>query len=265
MPRIIERNPTTFSALLNHVEEFQNNRKISWYRGVGNASYSLVPTLARRSPTPSPTELNKIEKEIGNSFAQRSPPFVHVDFPNKWKMLFYMQHYGIPTRLLDWSESPFVGLYFALTSVARDKKGNPSADAALWLCDPVAWNQTALDYITFTGGVLDENCDEIKAYSPAEDVDQRPTIPVMIYGTHNSPRIVAQRGVFALFGKGTVGMEKIYVEGKFPAGSLEKIVIKKENVTNLLNSLHRKGVAESTIFPDIFGLSLEIRRSAGYY
>lgn len=189
MPAIVEHRPGTFAELMAQIEIFQDSRDFAWYRGCGHKSHSLVPTLARRNPSVSVDELNKIEKSIANRFTQRSPPFVNFDFTNEWRLLFYMQHYGIPTRLLDWSESPFVGLYFALTSSPRDAKGKPTSDAALWMCDPVAWNRTALRHITFTGGILDENCEEIKAYSPSSDIEQRATIPIMIYGTHNSPRL----------------------------------------------------------------------------
>lgn len=265
MTKIVERRVKSFSAILTQIETFQNSRKVSWYRGTGNSSYELLPTLVRRNPVPSPDDLNRIEKGISNSFAQRSPPFINMDFSSEWKKLFYMQHYGIPTRLLDWTESPFVGLYFALSSVTREKDtGKPKNDVALWLCDPVAWNQTALSHISFPGGILDENCEEIKAYSPSSDIDQRATIPVMIYGTHNSPRIVAQRGVFALFGKGIDSMNKIYQESHFSAGALQKIVIEKNDIDEVLLSLYRKGFSESTIYPDLFGLSLEIRRNFGY-
>lgn len=265
LPAIIEQTPSAFGDLLNQIEIFQDGRSFAWYRGSGNVKYSLVPTLARRSSSVSAEELNRIEKGIANTFAQRSPPFVDANLTNEWRILFYMQHYGIPTRLLDWSESPFVGLYFALTSVPRTSKGKPTSDAALWMCDPVAWNRTALSHITFSGDILDECCEEIKAYSPSSDLDQRAKIPIMIYGTHNSPRIVAQRGVFALFGKGIDGMEKVFLSGEFPEGSLQKIVIPKDNIDPFLYSLHRKGFAESTIYPDLFGLSLEIKRSFGYY
>lgn len=247
------------------VEGFQNKRTVSWYRGAGDTAYSLVPGLARRTPAPPPEDLCRIEKGIANSFAQRSPPFLNSTFATDWKMLFYMQHYGIPTRLLDWTESPFVGLFFALTSVKRDGAGVPITDAALWLCDPIAWNRTALSHISFSGEVLDESCEELKAYSPSSEVDQRATLPVMIYGTHNSPRIVAQRGVFALFGKGIEGMETVFSNGKFPADAMQRIIIRKDLINDMLDSLHRKGFAESTIYPDLFGLSLEIKRSFGYH
>jgi hypothetical protein len=265
LPEIVEHTLETFGDVLARVEEFQNGRAESWYRGTGNASHSLVPSIGRRVPAMEEVELSRVEREIANTFAQRAPPFIDVSFASEWKTLFYMQHYGIPTRLLDWSESPFVALYFALTSVKRDAKGKPLTDVALWACDPILWNRTALAHITFKGGILDEYCEEIKAYSPTSDLDQRATIPLMIYGTHNSPRIVAQRGVFALFGKGADGMEKVYNTGAFPIGAIEKIVIKKGKVDGLLASLFRKGFAESTIYPDIVGLSLEIKRRFGFY
>jgi len=261
---IKEHRPSSFGKLLAQIEIFQEAREASWYRGIGDRSFVLIPSLSRTNPTRTPEELNKIERGIANTFAQRSPPFVQMDFSSEWRTLFFMQHYGIPTRLLDWSESPFVALYFALTSVRRDPMGEVLSDAALWLCDPISWNRTSLAHISFQGGILDENCEEIKAYSPSSDVEQRATTPIMIYGTHNSPRIVAQRGVFALFGKGIVSMEDTFINGSFPKGTLQKIVIERDRVDEMLRSLYRKGIAESTIYPDILGLSLEIKRSFGY-
>lgn len=265
MTVITEHTPTTLNRLLNQVESFQNARSISWYRGVGDSVYNLSPSITRTAAPKTADELRQIEKSIGNTFSQRAPPFVNMDFQNEWRTLFFMQHYGIPTRLLDWSESPFVALYFALSSVKRNEASEPLADVALWACDPVAWNRTILSHISFQGAVLDESCEEIKAYSPSSDLDQRATAPIMIFGTHNSPRIVAQRGVFALFGKGPESMQDIFTNGNFPAGSLQKIVIARQHIDGMLQSLYRKGIAESTIYPDISGLAAEIRRQFGYY
>lgn len=254
----------SFTAILTEIEAYQSSRGDVWYRGVTNEGYDLLPSLARRAKAPTEEDLDQLEKGIATAFAQRSPPFVDRDFTNEWRSLFFMQHYGIPTRLLDWSESPFVALYFALSTVLRTKTGKVQSDVALWVCDPVAWNTVALDHISYKGGILDEGCEEIKAYSPDLDLEQRATTPVMIYGTHNSARIVAQRGVFALFGKGMKSMQSVYDEGDFKKDTLKKIVIAKEDVDEILASLFRKGFTESTIFPDLFGLSLEIKRRFGY-
>lgn len=264
LPRIAEHKPATFAALLSRIETFQNGRANSWYRGTGNIAHGLVPTIGRKEPVPSAEELNGLEKGIANSFAQRSPPFLDRELGGEWKNLFFMQHYGIPTRLLDWSESPFVALYFALSSVRRGDDMKPLSDVALWMCDPDEWNRTALSHISYPGGILDEACEEIKSYSPNMDLEQRATTPVMIYGTHNSPRIVAQRGVFALFGKALKSMQDVYRETAFKAGTLEVIVIQKDHIDTIFSSLYRKGFSESTIYPDLSGLALEIRRKFGY-
>lgn len=87
----------------------------------------------------------------------------------------------------------------------------------------------------------------------------------MIYGTHNSPRIVAQRGMFALFGKSTQPMERQFNSiVAFDAGVLEKVTIPKDHIDSVSNSLFRKGISDSTVYPDLTGLSLELRRSFGF-
>jgi hypothetical protein len=172
----------------------------------------------------------------------------------------FMQHYGIPTRLLDWSENPFVSIYFALVSAPIA----PTASACIWFCDPERWNQAALEHISFSGGVLDQSSPEVRQYKPGTAVSEIPKLPIMIYGSYNSPRIVAQRGGFTLFGQSTEPLEKIYSSPKFPTDSLCKIEIPSSNIEEIRNSLFRKGFTESVVFPDIDGLAQELRRSFGF-
>ena len=97
-----------------------------------------------------PEKVIELETQIMDRFNQRSVPFLSkpLDKKNDWEVLFFMQHYGIPTRLLDWSENPFVALYFALTSASYkivSKKREYEEDACIWVLDPIVWNQESLN------------------------------------------------------------------------------------------------------------------------
>lgn len=264
MPAIKEYRPKSFSDLVNIVENFQEKRDACWYRGLSKSSHELKPTLFRHSKKTAPDELDLVERELAAAFKKRSPPFTSQNFSNEWEQMFFMQHYGIPTRLLDWSESPFIALYFAICNVERAKNGKAKHDAAIWMLDPVSWNRSALSDISFKDGILDTNQQQVKSYSPGAELSDRKIIPVMIYGTHNSPRIVAQRGTFALFGKGTEPMESFFASGKFEDESLQRVVIERDAVDLISSSLLKKGISDSTIYPDLYGLSMELKRTCGF-
>lgn len=155
-------------------------------------------------------------------------------------------------------------MYFSLSSRERNSYAKPNNDAALWMLDPEAWNRGALQDISYEGGILNPNREKIKSYSPKNDLTERKNLPVMIYGTHNSPRIVAQRGMFALFGKSVDSMESIFENGAFKEGILQKVIIPKNKRDGIASSLFRKGISDSTIYPDLHGLSLELKRSFGF-
>lgn len=247
---------TTFAGLLEAIEEFQSSSTVSWYRGCRNASYALQPSLYRHPIKTGNKEVSELEAVITTRFVQRSLPFLDRPLTDEWDKLFLMQHYGVPTRLLDWSENPFVSIYFSLVSAVEPK----ATDASLWMCNPVAWNQRALDHIGYKGGVLDPGNSAIRVYSPGEAFDEMPKTPIMIYGSYNSPRIVAQRGGFALFGQGTEPMETVYKEHAFPEGALQRIEIPHSHVKEIRASLFRKGFTESVVFPDLEGLAKELCR-----
>ena len=59
-----------------------------------------------------------MEKESGiiDRFKERCIPHLDRQLVGDWEYLFLMQHHGVLTRLLDWSENPFFALYFAIES-----------------------------------------------------------------------------------------------------------------------------------------------------
>ena len=86
---------------------------------------------------------------------------------SNWDLLFKMQHYGVPTRLLDWSENLLAAAYFALMAApSHDHEGD--CLPIVWCLDPVAWNRGCPNLSTYEGDVhiLNTSDDELEAYKP---------------------------------------------------------------------------------------------------
>lgn len=98
-----------------------------WFRGQQRKHWELVPSIVRIGG------LNReTEDDIREEFATRAPALSRFEpLPtNDWDLYFLMQHYGVPTRLLEWTDSPSIALYFAV----RDNPGH--YDSAVWMLDP---------------------------------------------------------------------------------------------------------------------------------
>jgi hypothetical protein len=98
-----------------------------WFRGQQRKHWQLLPSIVRIGCSDRPTE-----DEIREEFAIRAPALSRYETlpTNDWDMYFLMQHHGAPTRLLDWTESPVIALYFAV----RDNPG--FYESAIWMLDP---------------------------------------------------------------------------------------------------------------------------------
>lgn len=268
MAKVAESNPNTFTAYVQEIEGLAAHASTPmWYRGAGKSSYKLVPGLYRHSKKKTASEIATLESQTMTRFRQRSIPFSDRSLADDWEALFFMQHYRVPTRLLDWTENPFVALYFAVMYAPSKRKGDAltfAEDAAVWVLDPVAWNRHALSHQSFDGTILVTKDQELKGYQPAPSFSGMNNHPVALYGAHNSPRIVAQRGVFTIFGQNLVPMEEAYDTAGFPTDCLRKIVLSKGDLPALQKSVLAYGITESVIFPDLDGLAGEIRRVFGF-
>ena len=105
-----------------------------WFRGQPAAA-KLSPRIYRTEYVGPGREaqLDLDEPEIRQQFQSRAIQLAsgHLPEPERiWDWYFLMQHYGAPTRLLDWTDLPLVSLYFAVTS------GESNEDAAVWVLDP---------------------------------------------------------------------------------------------------------------------------------
>ena len=90
-----------------------------------NINYKLEPSVNRGRWSP--------DKEIHlmNMFKSRAVPYLNQLPQSYWEWLFLMQHYKVPTRLLDWTESALIALAFAVHE-RKDEHITANAGAAVW-------------------------------------------------------------------------------------------------------------------------------------
>ena len=104
------------------------------YRGMPNERYSLITSLQRNCKH----KKEDIEKSILRNFTKYAAIDDRQLKESIWKQLMIGQHHGLPTRLLDWTYSPLVGLHFATSG--EDLSQMDEHNAVLWKVDIVEVN-----------------------------------------------------------------------------------------------------------------------------
>lgn len=257
LPRI-----TSLREFMMLVSDLNAGGRQLWFRGARRVGYHLEPSLYRHPTVKDANKLIELEWELLSDFRHRAPPFMKALPTDNLDLLFLMQHFGVPTRLLDWTENPLIALFFALEN-ARD----PAAlveDASVWVLDPIELNKRALNNREGSDRIVGGNRNDLNGYLPHEEGRQVPMkLPIALYGVFNSPRIVAQRGGFVLYGKQTTPMDQ-QPEMSGLNGVIRKIPIAKEVKRAAFMELFSMGVSDSVIYPDLDGLGREIRNRQGF-
>jgi FRG domain len=233
-----------------------------WFRGLSCASYELLPKLMR--DTKPVDDVFERELRLLTRFRQRSMAYWPAGYQqDDWEHLFAMQHNGLPTRLLDWSENLFVAAYFALAAHAAETHNHEgNCIPVIWCINPVQWNRSmpGLSEYGDTIHVLTTADEELAAYGPRTN-RKRYRSPVAIYGTHNSERIVAQRGTFVVWGNEARPLEEVAAEQHAVVLSCFELC---GDPSVLFRDLQALGFTETMIFPEMSYLAEELGRAEGW-
>jgi len=195
------------------------------FRGVADATHRLIPCIGRPDVS---KDLNTgvnfgyspdIEKRSIQRFKREARPQLAIEPRSELDWLSIAQHHGLPTRLLDWSESPLAAAYFALRSGGFVEK--KPRDAAIYglECPPLLEGD--------------------------EDLEAAPDVTAY-YPKHLTPRITAQRGLFTYHKVPNTAYEPL---------SLVQWILPSELCFTLKVILNKAGFNEASMFPDLDGIA----------
>lgn len=226
----------------------EGERTPLWHRGQSRtiaAGWTLLPKLFRMARVQ--------EFELRRQFRRRHRPFITSPLelpPDHWHEYFMMQHYGVTTRLLDWTEGALLALYFAIRESRRFKL--PESDAAVYVLRPLSLNSNSVGQQR----LMYTEMDEAKPYLPQSlEVRELPELPIALAPDYSTQRIIAQRGVFTLHGDKGIPLETMAESDQC---DLVEFIIPQASIIPVRIELLLGGIEETTLFPDLEGLGREI-------
>jgi hypothetical protein len=241
--KIIEEPIEDIQSLVNAVLLANNEFKGQvWWRGQENFDWNLSPSVFRSKRD------DEYERNIIFRFMQRAPSrYPNTPTDNDYfGWLSLMQHHLLPTRLLDWTESPLYACYFAV----EEKESND--DGALFALCPYKLNHHQVNEDpAFTSIEKIINHTIGNAFISMEGEDK---FVVGIIPKENHIRLMVQLSVFTVHGS-TSNFDNLSGRENF----LLKFRIPYESKKYLREQLKFLGVRESNLFQDLDHLAKEVR------
>jgi len=231
------------SALIHEATKGWDTR---WYRGTKTPAYPLLPKLFR-----DPSVKDR-EGYISVEFRRRARPHLPgIHTPFEW--LCALQHYGFPTRLLDWSESLAVALYFTVRPVGADLEA-----PTVWVLDPFELHDFAGSEhshptipISTDSEVLSNAdiafADDFETRSKTTSLHPLPVVPDFLFN-----RIATQNGAFTIHGRDERALEEIVPKSR--RNMLLKFVARPNKIEAIWNCLDLIIPSSDAVFPDIEGI-----------
>lgn len=145
-----------------------------WYRGICNETFHILPSIYRKYAEetyhvkyePSTKSVSISLQQLQHHLLQRfkyqadgAPEIMNQAIYQDNDYLALMQHYQLPSNLLDWSEDVFAALYFALEDYFKQKKNIEKVSPAIYIFDPAAYNRARKEMISEACKSCSKECD----------------------------------------------------------------------------------------------------------
>lgn len=266
-----------WNEFLGWYTKFQNDHasfEKRWiFRGERNPKNDMQTTLERDAHVSNISfgNLNLVEMRLINEFRRRAHHYLsnvptYHDLP-EWLSL--MQHFGAPTRLLDWTYSPFVAAYFAIERASVDQEK----------C--IIWGIESLSYTSpFTISTLGEDqvneyfSNEVEPYLEKAPEDTKRRLLSIVHFLFNKPykglfivtpfrlseRATIQQGTHLMPGDITIPFEENLNTHGRDFDNLTRIEIRTDPKIrkDFLINLYRMNINRATLFPGLQGFAESI-------
>lgn len=235
------------------------------FRGQRKAEWGLETSLERacRALSKNLDRANEVEESILREFRRRFHHYSsHMPGPSEYLQWYsLMQHYGAPTRLLDFTYSRHVAAYFALEEVTEDDK-----ECAIWAINSTWVNKQAVEIYRRNSkdpGFLSRPADDVLERSFAGEVLRRPhqTAVIAINPFQLDERLTIQKGVFLCPGDVTRSFADNLksLDGHDSKDNVRKFKIHASERVKLLRELYQINISRATLFPGLDGFAQSLR------
>lgn len=252
------KNEITVSSLCDYINTINKIREAKMnttyiFRGQHNHFYPLKPSLYRDEEQSlyirnNESYYKKLEKNITKEFSLKADGYFNHEMAHfdKVDKLALMQHHGVPTRLLDFTESPLIALYFAIKDINDDNYYSEAPCVYVLNIEVFDCNEDGRILSSEQVKIKDEDSDDETFNSEYRECK------FAFSPKLKNKRLTAQKGIFIAFDKNEP-LELCTMD------YLTKIIIPRQKISKIKQELENMGITPTTIYPDFEGLSKEVR------